>query len=90
MSHHGRITLTTQIDPTHIRITIADNGHGIDPTIGDKIFDPFFTTKPIGQGVGLSLSIASQVIVKQHGGTLTDESQVNQGSCFTIGILVAR
>jgi signal transduction histidine kinase len=88
--HHGHITLTTQTDPTQIRITIADNGHGIDPTIGDKIFDPFFTTKPIGQGVGLSLSIAYQVIVEQHRGRLSYESKVNEGSCFTIGIPVAR
>jgi signal transduction histidine kinase len=88
--HHGRITLTTQTDATQIRMTIADNGHGIDPTIGDKIFDPFFTTRPIGQGVGLSLSIAYQIIVEQHGGQLTYESKMNEGSQFTIGIPVAR
>jgi signal transduction histidine kinase/HAMP domain-containing protein len=84
--HRGQITLTTQTDSHHIQMTIADNGNGIDPTIGNKIFDPFFTTKPIGQGIGLSLSIAYQVIVEQHGGTLSYESNVNAGSRFTIGI----
>jgi LytS/YehU family sensor histidine kinase len=89
MPHPGQITLTTQADTSQIQITIADNGNGIDPTLGDKIFDPFFTTKPIGQGVGLSLSIAYQVIVEQHGGTLRYESNVNEGSCFMIGIPLA-
>jgi two-component system, NtrC family, sensor kinase len=84
--HPGQITLTTQVDSNQIQITIADNGNGIEPTLGDKIFDPFFTTKPIGQGIGLSLSIAYQVVVKQHGGTLSYESNVNAGTCFTIGI----
>jgi signal transduction histidine kinase len=86
VSHPGQITLTTQADSNQIQITIADNGNGIEPTLGDKIFDPFFTTKPIGQGIGLSLSIAYQVVVKQHGGTLSYESNVNAGTCFTIGI----
>ncbi|MEO5582391.1 MAG: ATP-binding protein, partial [Saprospiraceae bacterium] len=53
-----------------IEIKIADNGSGIPPNIKDKIFQPFFTTKPTGQGTGLGLSLAYDII-KAHGGTIS-------------------
>ncbi|XGV88330.1 MAG: ATP-binding protein [Limnothrix sp. BL-A-16] len=52
------------------QIQITDNGSGIDPALADKIFDPFFTTKPIGQGTGMGLANAYQIIVKRHHGEL--------------------
>jgi len=44
------------------------------------MFDPFFTTKPVGQGRGLGLSIAHQLVVNQHGGKLECVSQPNVGT----------
>jgi signal transduction histidine kinase len=56
-----------------VLIKVIDNGGGIPPAIVDKIFQPFFTTKPTGQGTGLGLSLAYD-IVKAHGGELKVET----------------
>ena len=62
-------------------ITIRDNGGGIMPEVQDKIFVPFFTTKTSGSGIGLSLC---KQIMNRHGGNITVQSTVGQGSCFTL------
>ncbi|MGB4840347.1 MAG: ATP-binding protein, partial [Saprospiraceae bacterium] len=62
---------------------IKDNGSGIPEHIKDKIFQPFFTTKPTGQGTGLGLSLAYD-IVKAHGGEMKVESVEGEGSDFII------
>ncbi|MGK2864474.1 MAG: sensor histidine kinase, partial [Chitinophagaceae bacterium] len=56
-----------------IEIIVKDNGNGIPQKVFDKIFQPFFTTKPTGQGTGLGLSLAYD-IVKAHGGELKVET----------------
>ena len=63
---------------------MEDNGNGIPPNIIDKIFQPFFTTKPTGQGTGLGLSLAYDIITKEHNGTIKVESKEGEGSVFTI------
>jgi len=68
-----------------VLISIADNGNGIPQNIIDKIFQPFFTTKPTGQGTGLGLSLAYD-IVKAHGGELTVETQEGEGATFIVTI----
>lgn len=79
----GEITLSTRIENDGIAIDVADNGTGIPPDVLPKIFDPFFTTKEIGKGTGLGLSISYQII-KDHGGRINVESQVGQGTKFTV------
>jgi signal transduction histidine kinase len=64
-------------------ITVKDNGPGIPDSIKEKIFQPFFTTKPTGQGTGLGLSL-SYDIVKAHGGELSVETKVGEGTEFII------
>jgi signal transduction histidine kinase len=68
-------------------ISVTDNGPGIPNSIKDKIFQPFFTTKPTGQGTGLGLSLAYD-IVKAHGGEIKVESLENEGTEFTIQLPV--
>jgi signal transduction histidine kinase len=68
-----------------IEISVKDNGNGVPKNIVDKIFQPFFTTKPTGQGTGLGLSLAYD-IVKAHGGELRVETKEGEGATFTIGL----
>jgi len=63
------VLVSTRLLDGRIEITITDNGPGIPENIKDKIFQPFFTTKPTGQGTGLGLSMAYD-IVKAHGGEI--------------------
>jgi signal transduction histidine kinase/ligand-binding sensor domain-containing protein len=78
---------TTSLNPPSggrgVRITVKDNGPGINKNIVDKIFQPFFTTKPTGQGTGLGLSL-SYDIIKAHGGIITVNSKENEGTEFII------
>jgi len=67
-----------------IQIRVSDNGIGIPSKIVDKIFQPFFTTKPTGQGTGLGLSLAYDIVTKEHSGTIKVESKVGEGSEFII------
>jgi signal transduction histidine kinase len=66
-----------------VKITVTDNGNGIPHEIKDKIFQPFFTTKPTGQGTGLGLSLAYD-IVKAHGGEIKVETKEAEGTEFTV------
>ena len=66
-----------------VRLSISDTGIGMEPDTCRRIFEPFFTTKEVGKGLGLGLAMVYG-IVTQNKGTITVDSQLNQGSCFTI------
>lgn len=84
-----QIQITTDIDAQNcVSIRIADNGMGIPDLIQERLFEPLFTTKPVGKGTGLGLSIAHQIIVEKHNGTLKVNSQLAQGTEFSIKIPV--
>jgi len=74
-------------DSYRIEISVKDNGTGIPPRVLDKIFQPFFTTKPTGQGTGLGLSLAYD-IVKAHGGEIKVKTKEGEGSEFIIQLPV--
>jgi len=77
------VTLTTVRDNGRIEVRVKDNGSGISQKNLDKIFQPFFTTKPTGQGTGLGLSLAYD-IVKAHGGEIKVETSEGQGAEFIL------
>jgi len=66
-----------------VELHVRDNGNGISERLRDKIFQPFFTTKPTGQGTGLGLSLAYD-IVKAHGGEIRVQTKEGEGTEFTI------
>jgi signal transduction histidine kinase/coenzyme F420-reducing hydrogenase delta subunit len=81
------VTLSTKKLNGKIEMRVADNGGGIPQKVLDKIFQPFFTTKPTGQGTGLGLSLAYDII-KSHGGELKVETKEGEGAQFIIQLPV--
>ena len=67
----------------YARLTVQDNGRGMDAETRAHIFEPFFTTKPVGEGTGLGLAVAHG-IVAAHGGVIRVETAPGQGSTFEI------
>jgi two-component system, NtrC family, sensor kinase len=78
------VVVSTKNLGNKIQITVKDNGSGIPESIKEKIFQPFFTTKPTGQGTGLGLSLAYDIVTKGHGGKLLLTSEDGPGSTFII------
>ncbi|MDZ8067191.1 MAG: AAA family ATPase [Nostoc sp. DedQUE08] len=78
------ITITTTVENNLVKITIADNGKGIEEEVKQKMFDHLFTTKAVGKGTGLGLAIARQIIVEKHGGAIAVNSQLGEGTEFVI------
>ncbi|MEG4626663.1 AAA family ATPase [Microcoleus sp. w1-18aA5] len=82
------IAIITQVseDSNSVVIKIKDNGQGMSSELKSKIFDHLFTTKGVGKGTGLGLSISRQIVEETHGGKLTCESVLGEGSEFAIAL----
>lgn len=83
IGEEGTITVSSRIDAEGIAIRVVDNGRGIAPDVLPRVFEPYFTTKPAGQGTGIGLSIARE-IVENHGGTIVVESTSPEGTTFLV------
>jgi CheY-like chemotaxis protein len=98
MPQGGRLTLETQnlmidaeaarhqaavVPGPYVRLIIADTGHGMSEEVQARAFEPFFTTKTRGKGTGLGLSTVYG-IVTQSGGHVTVESQIDEGTAFSV------
>lgn len=69
-----------------VRITIRDNGPGIEDKVKNRLFDPFFTTKPVGKGTGLGLSISYKIVVEQHQGEIICYQDTDNFTAFEVSI----
>lgn len=81
MAGKGTLTLTLQVVDRHIDLVIADRGHGMSPETLRRITEPWYSTKARGAGLGLAIT---KGILDRHGASLKIESELGQGSRFTI------
>ncbi len=80
----GKITVSTGVEGEMMYFKVSDTGTGIPEDLRHKVFDPFFTTKEVGKGTGQGLSIAYSVITEKHGGDITLDSVMGEGTSFIV------
>lgn len=81
MGGQGRIEVRAEWEGNLIRLSVVDDGPGMDEAVRKRIFEPFFTTRPNGTGLGLAVVDG---IVKAHGGSVRCETAPGQGSAFHV------
>jgi signal transduction histidine kinase len=86
-AYEPTVSVSTKRLNGNVEVRVRDNGNGIPQKVLDKIFQPFFTTKPTGEGTGLGLSLAYD-IVKAHGGEIKVETREREGSAFYISLFI--
>jgi len=88
MAEGGTLKIATRASKGHVVLSVEDNGVGMSEEVLKRIFTPFFTTKDIHEGTGLGLPVVHG-IVNSHGGTITVESTLGEGTRFAIKLPVA-
>ena len=81
MPDGGRLEIQTSVDGDHVALVVIDNGHEIATAARERMFETFFSTRPSGSGLGLP---TVRKIAQAHHGTITCESELGQGTKFTI------
>jgi len=91
MCEEGTLFISSSLNQEEdfVEVRLADTGRGIPRENLNKIFDPFFTTKDPQKGTGLGLSVSYGIIQKHHGDILV-ESEVGEGSTFTIKLPIKK
>jgi signal transduction histidine kinase len=83
MSDGGKLTIISRKSDENVEFAFADTGTGIPKDVMEKIWTPFFTTKSKGMGLGLPIC---KRIVEAHGGIISVESKIGEGTVFTVTI----
>jgi signal transduction histidine kinase len=86
----GTLRVSTRTDGDDVVVTVSDTGCGIPDDVRSRIFDPFFTTKEVGRGTGQGLAISRTIVNEKHGGSLTFESVLGEGTAFELRLPLAR
>jgi two-component system, sporulation sensor kinase E len=81
MKNRGIMRIRTDMDESHVIVSVTDTGGGISAENLSHVFEPYFTTKPSGTGLGL---LIVRRIVREHGGELSIESSEGKGLTLTI------
>lgn len=101
MPRGGTLTISTANSPSdnggdngrgqrdYVRLSVRDTGVGMDEETRRQLFEPFFTTKDVGKGTGLGLATVYGFI-KQSGGFITVDSEVEKGTTFSIFLPASR
>ncbi|TNF81151.1 MAG: ATP-binding protein [Acidobacteria bacterium] len=77
----GSISVSAEGDEQGVRISVSDDGPGIEAELLPRIFDPYFSTHDAGTGLGLPIA---RRIVEEHGGTIAAENRPQGGLQVTI------
>ena len=88
MGGTGRLHIKVAAHDAGWRVTVRDHGPGLPDGAAEQMFDPFYTTKPMGQGLGLGLSI-SYNIVRDFGGTVWGRTHPEGGAVFGVDLAAA-
>ena len=80
-NREGKIRVNLSTDDKQVKISISDNGAGIDPTLHDKLFIPNFTTKSTGMGLGLAIT---KNIIELSGGAISFKTEPDKGTTFVV------
>jgi two-component system sensor histidine kinase FlrB len=79
----ARIELAARRDDSIVRISVRDNGPGMEKATADRLFQPFFTTRSDGTGLGLAIAHG---VVRAHGGSIDVVSSPGGGAEFTVSL----
>ena len=88
--YEPKIEISVKAEGDTLLITLADNGEGMTDEVKQRLFENFFTTKPVGQGTGLGMNITRDIIENKHGGKLSFDSTLGQGTRFTFAIPIKK
>ncbi|HEX6765970.1 MAG TPA: ATP-binding protein, partial [Polyangiaceae bacterium] len=79
----GRVRIVAVRSEGGVRLSVEDNGPGIDPKVVGRLFEPFVTTKEVGKGTGLGLAVC-RGLVESVGGSIALDQNITQGARFVV------
>jgi signal transduction histidine kinase len=85
----GHVRIAAERGGLGVRLSVEDDGPGIDPNVRNRLFEPFVTTKEVGKGTGLGLAVC-RGLVESIGGSIVLDETVTRGARFVVELPAAR